>query len=484
MDYKIIGHNCGAAVVDMVQVFFPNEKYKGLKEDDFSPRFFESRYESGLVSACFFIDLHIAGKVVIPWPDGDMALGVKLSIYELFKDTYKPPWGLLTGIRPAKISSGMLALGLSDINIISNMRDKFKVSAEKAELCLKIAGAERVILKKSKPGSYALYIGIPFCPSRCLYCSFTAYPIIKYAGLTALYVAAVKKELDYVAKLYAGQELESVYIGGGTPTSLDDECFSELLEYMSKIFEVCKLKEYTVEAGRPDTITEAKLDIMRKYGVSRISINPQSMNNKTLKKIGRAHSAEDFVRAYELARKKGFCHINIDLILGLPEEDEADVENTLKAAAILSPDEVTIHTLALKRASKLKEEFDETSLAEARQMEFFLSLSKYYMDNFSYRPYYMYRQKNSPGNFENVGYAKAGFGCLYNVQIMEERQSIIAVGAGAVSKFVNLETNRIERAFNVKNVDEYIARIKEMTDRKTVAYNKAIRREEDNNADN
>ena len=473
MDYKIRGHDCKTAVIDMIQVFFPGEKYRALEENQVSPGFIESRYENGLISARFFADSEVVGEAAVSCCPGDEAVGVKLSIYELFKSEYKPPWGILTGIRPAKIAAGMLGAGLSDTEIIGYMENKFKVAKDKAGLCLETAKAERVILGSSGENSHALYIGIPFCPSRCLYCSFTAYPIGKYSGITGRYVEALKKELDYAALSYGGLMPESVYIGGGTPTSLDDECFSELLEYISKIFDTSKLREYTVEAGRPDTITESKLDIMRRFGVSRISVNPQTMQDKTLVKIGRAHTAEEFVKSYALARNKGFVHINVDLILGLPGESEEDAADSLKKITSLAPEEITVHTLALKRASKLKEGLPETPLPEAGAMEKFLRLSKYYMDNFSYKPYYMYRQKNSPGNFENVGYCRPDFGCLYNVQIMRERGSVTAVGAGAVSKFVNQSTGRIERAFNVKNVDEYMLRTDEMIERKIAAYSKA-----------
>ncbi|MCL2565294.1 MAG: coproporphyrinogen dehydrogenase HemZ [Defluviitaleaceae bacterium] len=485
MDYKIIGHGHTAAVVDMIQVFFPNEKYKALEDNEVSLRFIESRYENGLISARFFVDSKVVGDAVLLCHAADNAYKIKHSIYEVFKGEYKPPWGILTGIRPAKIVSGMLNESLDDEQIISHMSEAFLVSADKVRLCIEVAKAEKSILERSPEpdNSYSLYIGIPFCPSRCLYCSFTSYPVIKYAHLMSGYVETLKKELDYVAGLFSDKALETIYIGGGTPTSLDDKSFTELLSYIEKRFDLSNLREYTVEAGRADTITSEKLDIMRQFNISRISINPQSINDKTLVKIGRNHTWAEFMEAYDLARAKDFNHINIDLILGLPDENEIDVENTFKVVTTLAPDEITVHTLALKRASRLKEELSENALAQKAQMEKFLSLSKYYMDNFSYKPYYMYRQKNTLGNFENIGYRKFEFGCIYNVKIMEECQNIAAVGAGAVSKFVNRETNRIERAFAVKNVDEYIGRIDEMIKRKAAAYYKAAE-EVENYADN
>jgi len=479
MDYKIIGHNHEVAMIDMIQAFYPNEKYKALMPDEASPRFLESRYQNGLVSARFFIDSECRGEIKLPCDDNNIAHTVKLSIHALFKHDQDPPWGILTGIRPAKIASSLIESGTVDTEILAHMQEKFLISPERALLCLDVAKAEKSLLENCSPGGYGLYIGIPFCPSRCLYCSFTSYPIKQYAPLTSRYVDTVKKELEHTAQLFEGQAPSSIYIGGGTPTSLDDMSFSEILKTVRQTFDLSRLKEYTVEAGRPDTITDTKLDIMRSHNVSRISINTQTINDKTLERIGRQHTAAEFMSAYELARKKGFAHINIDLILGLPGECEADVERSLEAITALSPEEVTIHTLAIKRASKLKEELAETPLAQIAQMENLLRLSKHYMDNFTYKPYYMYRQKNTLGNFENVGYRKPGFGSLYNVQIMEESHSIAAVGAGAISKFVNRKTNRIERAFNVKNVDEYMARVDEMNLRKTAAFAKVFGKQVD-----
>jgi len=474
MDYKTIGHNHANTVIDMIQAFFPNEKYKELSAGETSPRFLESRYENGLASARFFVNSCIEREAEYICDDGDIVYAIKHSIYKLWESEQGLPWGILTGIRPAKIASGLMEEGMNNAKIVLFMQERFMVSPERATLCAKVARAEQKLLEKGSDKGYSLYIGIPFCPSKCLYCSFTSYPIDKYSDAVESYIDAVKKELDYVARHFAGCAPDTIYIGGGTPTSLDDEAFVKLLRYVKETFDLSKVKEYTVEAGRPDTITEAKLDIMQNHGVGRISINTQSINDKTLKRIGRAHSADEFITSYELARKKGFEHINIDLILGLPDESEADVENTFKAVTALNPDEITVHTLAVKRASRLKEELPETSLTEAVQMERFLNISKEYMGTHGFKPYYMYRQKNSLGNFENVGYAKEGFGCLYNVQIMEESCTIIAVGAGAISKFVNGESGRIERAFNVRDVAEYVARVDEMVSRKGAAWRKVF----------
>ena len=476
MDYKIIGHNLTNTVIDMIQAFFPNEKYKELGVGETSPRFLESRYERGRASARFFVNSHMEGEAEYVCDDGDITYAIKRSIYKLWGNGQGLPWGILTGIRPAKIASGLIELGMSDTEIAAYIQERFIVSRERAILCARVARAEQRLLKNSSDKGYGLYIGVPFCPSKCLYCSFTSYPIDKYAGAVSDYIGAVKKELDYVAEHSQGRAPDTIYIGGGTPTSLDDGSFEELLRYVGEKFGLPKVKEYTVEAGRPDTITDTKLDIMQTHGVGRISINTQSINDKTLNRIGRAHSAKEFIASYNLARQKGFRHINVDLILGLPDERETDVENTFKMVTTLNPDEITVHTLAIKRASRLKAELPDTSLTGAVQMEKFLDISKGYMSAHGFEPYYMYRQKNSLGNFENVGYAKAGFGCLYNVQIMEECCTIMAVGAGAISKFVN--DSRIERAFNVKDVGEYIERVDEMIVRKGAAWQKVFGRSE------
>jgi len=472
MDYKTIGHNQQNTVIDMIQAFYPNEKYRKLETNDTSPRFLESKYENGLVSARFFVNANVEAEAQVICTDEDVAYAIKCSIYKLWSVGKNLPWGILTGIRPAKIALGLMEGGMSDADVVSHMQKRFMVSYERAVLCVEVARAEQGLLEGGSDAGYSLYIGIPFCPSKCLYCSFTSYPIDKYTHLTQRYIGTLKQELDFVVRHFDGAAPEAIYIGGGTPTSLDDASFSELLKHVRDTFDLSKVKEYTVEAGRPDTITEAKLDLMKAFGVGRISINTQSINDGTLVQIGREHTAAEFIESYELARKKGFEHINIDLILGLPGECEKDVENTFKAVTALEPDEITVHTLAIKRASRLKGELADTSLSGAQQMESFLGISKEYMDNHGFKPYYMYRQKNSLGNFENAGYRKAGFGCLYNVQIMEESCTIAAVGAGAISKFVNNKTGRIERAFNVRDVDEYIERIDEMLGRKKVARKK------------
>ena len=478
MDYLTCGHECIDAVIGAIQLFYPNEKYRRLETGEISKRYVLSTYENGLVTACFFVEGKLAAEETITLRDNDIAHSAKLSIYHMFSKMHgrQLPWGILTGIRPAKIVSGLLESGMSGEEAANHLSRKYLVTAEKAALSLQVALAEREILKLSGPDNYSMYVGIPFCPTRCLYCSFTSFPIAKYEYLVYEYINHLKMEMDHAAELFADKKPETLYIGGGTPTSIDDRSFEELLKALNEKFDIAGLREFTVEAGRPDTITENKLEIMKNYGVSRISINTQSINDKTLAAIGRKHTALDFFSAYELARQKGFNHINIDVILGLDGEDSEDVTKTFEAICSLNPEEITVHTLAVKRASRLKEELSERNLAEVDLMEEFFGISKSFMDNFGYKPYYMYRQKNMLGNFENVGYGKDNKCGIYNVAIMEEQQSIVALGAGSVSKFVNNATGRIERSFNVKDINGYMQRTAEMLDRKINMFNKTFER--------
>ena len=303
----------------------------------------------------------------------------------------------------------------------------------------------------------SLYIGIPFCPTRCLYCSFTAYPLKQYEKRVDEYLDAMFKEMKYLAEYAQNFHLKNIYIGGGTPTSLTEEQLERLLQ---------KVQELFAPTEDMDTITKEKLRLMKVYGVNRISINPQTMNEETLKRIGRRHTVEDIRRVFWEAREVGHDNINMDLILGLPEETPEDVRQTMEEIIALEPDNVTVHTLAVKRASRLKEQFDLYTMTTAEVLEEMLEIAADYAERMGLEPYYMYRQKNMVGNFENVGYCKPGKEGVYNIQIMEEKQTILAAGAGASTKTVDPSTDRIERVFNVKSIEDYIGRIDEMIERK------------------
>ena len=307
--------------------------------------------------------------------------------------------------------------------------------------------------------------GFPFAPAICLYCSFSSSPIGLWKDRVEEYLQALGKEICFGAEAYRDKKMDTLYIGGGTPTTLSPEQLDWLLGELEQRFDLSSLKEFTVEAGRPDSITREKLQVIRKHPVTRISINPQTMNQKTLDLIGRKHTVEDTKEAFFLARELGFDNINMDLIVGLPGEGEEEVRHTLKEVTALAPDSLTVHSLAVKRAARLrlfKDEHKELSFINNTDI---MNLTERFAMEAGLYPYYLYRQKNMAGNLENVGYAKPGKEGIYNILIMEEKQSILALGAGASTKVV-AASDRIDRIENVKDIKNYIERIDEMIERK------------------
>ena len=378
------------------------------------------------------------------------------------------PWGTLTGIRPVKLIMQQLEEGKRPVEIAEHMRRIYYLDGPKLSLAIATAQREREVLSRIHgTDGYSLYIGIPFCPSRCLYCSFTSYPLSRFGDRTDSYLDTLFYEMDQTRPLFDGRPLDTVYIGGGTPTALSAGQMDRLLKKIFDSFPTGDLKEFTVEAGRPDSITKDRLEVMKRYPVSRISVNPQTMQQKTLDRIGRQHTVEDFLRAYELARSLDFDNINMDLILGLPGEGTDEVADTLRQLAPLKPDSLTVHALAVKRASRLKMEAEGAVLPGPgqSQSEAMMKAAADGARDMGLFPYYLYRQKNMAGNLENVGYARPGKEGIYNVLIMEEKQSILALGAGNISKAV-WPDGRIERADNVKDLKEYRERIEEMIERK------------------
>ena len=378
------------------------------------------------------------------------------------------PWGELIGIRPTKLAMGKLEEGASLEEAAVYMETEHKVSREKALLAAQIAQRERKILAPlSGRKGYSIYVGIPFCPTTCLYCSFTSYPFKKYEKLADAYLDCVEKEIDWTAERFKDRTCLSVYIGGGTPTTLSPQRLRRLITYMKERIDCTKVREFTVECGRPDTIDADRLRTLKELGVTRISINPQTMNDATLARIGRRHTTAQIEEAYRLARSLGFDDINMDIILGLPGEGEKEVRTTIEAIEALAPDSLTVHALAVKRASRLKLE-----AAGAVQFDLSPEEASAVMDlaaegaaRMGLVPYYLYRQKNMAGNLENVGFCRPGKEGLYNILIMEEIHPIIALGAGTVTKGV-FPDGRIERVDNVKTVEEYMSRIDEMIGRK------------------
>lgn len=384
------------------------------------------------------------------------------------------PWGTLTGIRPTKIVTTKLEEGQTPEEISHYMRETYLTGEDKIQLAVKTAENEKALLADlDYENGYSLYIGIPFCPTTCLYCSFTSYPIGQWKGKTQLYLDALYQEMDYVAEAMKqeaeGQpvrHLDTVYFGGGTPTALSAEDLDQLLTKLETTFDLSTVRELTVEAGRPDSITREKLEVLKRHHVTRISINPQTMKQSTLDIIGRRHTVEKVREQFHLARELGFDNINMDLIVGLPEESMEDVRATMEEIRKLDPDSITVHSLAVKRAARLhmfKEQYENLSFVNTQEM---IDLTADYAKAMGMEPYYLYRQKNMAGNFENVGYARPGKACLYNILIMEEKQTIAACGAGTTTKVMYPKENRLERVENVKDVTGYIDRIDEMIERK------------------
>lgn len=395
---------------------------------------------------------------------------IKRSMFRVLDKVFETyvPWGVLTGIRPVKIVHSLLDKGISESEIREILKNNYLIKDEKIDLALDIAKRERVFIYPIDKNKISLYVSIPFCPTRCVYCSFPANPMKQFGHLRDDYIKALIKEIKGLAKLLkdTNKEIETLYIGGGTPTALEADQLDTLINALFKELDLTNIKEFTVEAGRPDTITKEKLEVMKKHNVTRISINPQTMNDETLVEIGRDHNVNDIVDCFKLARSLGFDNINMDIILGLVDENLDMVRNTLEKIKELNPESLTVHTLAIKRASTLKENLDKYELTRYEEMIKMIELSMEYAKDMGLNPYYMYRQKHMLGNLENIGYSKEGFECIYNIQIMEEKQSNLAVGAGAISKYVYVDEDRIERTDNVKNVELYIERIEEMIERK------------------
>ena len=399
---------------------------------------------------------------------------LKLALYSMIeKETGKSlPWGTLSGIRPTKIAMKRIEDGMSDKETYDYLKETYLASDEKIDLSIGIAKREKALLDKvDYDNGYSLYIGIPFCPSTCAYCSFTSYPLGVWKNRVDDYLDALEKEIDYTAQKFYHKKLNSIYIGGGTPTTLSPAQLDRLIRKIKCSFDLKDCLEFTVEAGRPDSITREKLLALKKNGISRISVNPQTMKQQTLDIIGRHHTVDDTIQSFKLARELGFDNINMDLIMGLPEETLDDVRHTMELVKELAPDNVTIHSLAVKRAARLtifKDRYSDMQMVNTQEH---MDLCAAYCKQMGLEPYYLYRQKGMAGNMENVGYAAKGKAGVYNILIMEEKQTIVACGAGASTKRVwpvpNPDgTHRIDRCENVKDVGQYIARVDEMIERK------------------
>ena len=390
--------------------------------------------------------------------------------YPLLRDIcgYAPEWGMLTGVRPSKLMLNKIDEAGEEY-AIDYFRNKFFASEEKTNLALSVARAERDIIKNSPEDSFSLYVSIPFCPTRCSYCSFVSHAIGTKSArkLVPQYVDKLCEEIELTARLVKeqGLRLTTIYWGGGTPTSLDADRLDRVLTAIEDNFDLSECFEYTVEAGRPDTVTEEKLRVLKKHRVGRISINPQTFTDSVLSAIGRCHSASLTVEKYLLAREVGFDSINMDLIAGLPTDTYESFCNSVDKAIALGADNITVHTLALKKSSTIVTE-NEKDTVDSENIERMLAYASRVLTDNGYHPYYMYRQSKALGNFENVGWCKTGKECAYNILMMEEYQHIISVGASAVTKLLSPQITKIERIFNYKYPFEYISRFDTLMEKK------------------
>ena len=378
----------------------------------------------------------------------------------------KPEWGILTGVRPVKLAGELYNKIKNKSKVREILTGEYFLTDEKAELLINIYEYQQSVLETCGKEYVGIYIGIPFCPTRCLYCSFTS----NQASDEKIneYLSALYKEIEFTGREMKRLKMkpETVYFGGGTPTILSASKLRSLLSHIKSNFELSDLKEFTVEAGRPDTITSEKLRVMEEAGVSRISINPQSMQERTLQTIGRSHTSSDIKEAFHIARTEGHYAINMDLIAGLPGENAKDFANTVAQIIELAPENITVHTLAVKRASQLKDVDSEYHYKQGEVVKEMLDIGNESLKNAGYVPYYLYRQKHMAGNFENIGWCKADTAGIYNIRIMEEAQTIVALGAGGITKVYYADENRLERVPNVANYEIYISKINEMINRK------------------
>lgn len=402
--------------------------------------------------------------------DDDNELVSAQLLYKLLCDFtgLTQPWGILTGVRPVKLLR-RLAEESSEEQAVKKFEKDFFVSNEKIALSRETEHNERKILELSKPESFSLYVGIPFCPSRCSYCSFVMASIERAEKLIEPYTKLLCEEIKRTAEIASklGLRLETVYFGGGTPTTLSAEQLDTVLGTVNKSFDMSTCREFTVEAGRPDTIDIAKLFALKENKVDRISINPQTVNDEVLKTIGRKHTAQQFFEAFELARKCGFDNINTDLIAGLPTDTPESFKNSLDSIVRLNAECITVHTLCMKRASRLTTEGVTLDLQQARDAREMLAYTQNILGQNEYIPYYMYRQSRMVGNLENVGWSKRGFESLYNVYVMDETHTILACGSGGVTKLKRNNPDYLERIFNFKYPYEYIDRFDELIQRKS-----------------
>lgn len=406
-----------------------------------------------------FVDGKSASQTLCCTANQDNTLQLSKLIYKITQGLcdIHLRWGLLTGIRPIKLFHKQLALGESDNEVLSFMKSRYGISDDMADLCLSIAHTEEKINNRLLKNGFSLYVSIPFCPKRCSYCSFVSESVERDRSLLYPYVEMLCKEIALTAKTAKtlGLTLQTIYIGGGTPTVLENSELFKVLNTIRINFDMENILEYTVEAGRPDTITRENLEMLKTFSVDRISINPQTMQDRVLEGVGRNHTANDIVLAYNLAREVGFNSINMDIIAGLPNDNFEGFSDSIAQVSALKPENITVHSLTIKRGSELSMQNTDKLYEKQAETATMVDFARASLIENNYHPYYLYRQKGTVGNLDNTGYAKSGRECIYNILMMDETQTVLTAGAGAVAKYKNKE-GQIARIFAHTLPREYI----------------------------
>ncbi len=468
-----VGHSFRYEMEKLCRLFLPFEKIEVIDEIAEEDSVAVTRlYENNIYASLKYGDAFCEKTGVLPenFSDRDAEREIAAILFGCFVEItgYAVKWGIVTGIRPARLYSSVAKELGSEEKAQKFFKEKFFVDSEKVSLCKETHSSEEKIIALSSNSSFSLYVSIPFCPTRCSYCSFVSHAVEKAEKLIPQYVEYLCKEIVYTANIAKELRLrlETIYIGGGTPTTLSALQLQRVLTLIRSSFDLTYLKEFTVEAGRPDTITEDKLMVLKKCGVDRISINPQTMNDEVLKNIGRAHTAEQTVDVFRLSRRIGFDNINMDIIAGLPGDTVESFKNTLNRIAELDPDSVTVHSLSMKRSSRMNVNGDFPEIEIGKTADEMVMYARKFLTSRGVVPYYMYRQSKTVGNLENIGYSKKGKECLYNVFIMDETHTILGCGASAVTKMREPNGDYIERVFNFKYPYEYIDRFDIILERK------------------
>jgi oxygen-independent coproporphyrinogen-3 oxidase len=480
MKLYLINHTLEYETINLYKIFFPGERVEIVQPQ-------EQRFNDFIITR---IKQHKSKTSALVYINKQGRIEKAVSCFENTVEDYKkqcelaigrafykaasklcgfePPWGILTGIRPIKLLREKYKKGYSPTQTFQIFQNEYLVCTSKIQLCMETAEKEEKIISLSQPNSFSLYISIPFCPSRCAYCSFVSHDIEKSAKLVPQYVDLLCEEIKVTANIaqQLGLRLETIYMGGGTPTSLNAQQLKQILDTVKKSFTFSTLREYTVESGRPDTITREKLEVILEGGAGRISINPQTMDDNILRLIGRNHTVQDIISAFELAKSTYVPSINMDLIAGLPTDTLQGFKKTIKSVLEMQPQAITIHTLAIKRSSTLVYSGNAEYNAQGGAVNEMLTSASEMLHNSGYQPYYLYRQKNMAGNLENVGWSIKGHEGLYNVYIMDETHTILSAGAGGVTKLRQPHGIKIERIFNFKYPYEYISRFEQILDKK------------------